>query len=182
MTLTARFFAFLALLFFLPAPAFSLDYSIVPGKGIIRFTSVAPMETVKGETGETLGTVSFDPANLANARGTFSVNAASFKTGNRLRDRNMRNSFLEVARFPRITFDFKNVPGGSLANGTLTLHGVSLQKKIPVHVKWDKEGKTLSVKSDFAIQLSEFGIERPKILWLRLSDQVKVDVDLLLAP
>ena len=168
--------------------AYASDFSVVSEQSSIRFTSEAPMETVHGQTQNISGTVSVNPPSLAGAKASFLVEADTLKTGNRLRDRNMKDHFLETEKFSQITFSLRGVPGSLSsghesvlkATGTFTIHGVTKEKNIPLSVLWDEKGGTLHVKASCPLLLSEFGIERPRILILRLSDTVVVDVDLFL--
>ncbi|MDO8519248.1 MAG: YceI family protein [Deltaproteobacteria bacterium] len=171
-------FLFLAVFILFPLSAsLASDFSVVPEKSSVRFTSEAPMETVRGETQKISGTVSVNPPSMAAAKASFSVDAGSLKTGNRLRDKNMRNNFLHTAQFPEIVFRLTGM-GGTLATGKFTLHGVTKEIKIPVTALWNDKNNTLQVKSKFSILLSDYGIERPRILLLRLSDTVEVDLDI----
>lgn len=178
------------ILFIVPLKLQAAEFSVVPGQSSVVFTSEAPMETVRGETEQISGTVSVNPPSVASVRAKFSVQADTLKTGNRLRDRNMRNNFLETGKFPEIIFTLRGMSGGTLvpgrgvvlkAVGVFTLHGVVREINIPVTVSWDQKEDTLRVQSKFSINLSDYQIERPRILILRLSDTVEVNLDLMLS-
>ena len=69
-----------------------------------------------------------DPNDPVTARGRIIVDAASIDTGNEQRDTHLRSAdFLEVERFPTITFELRSVrpaeDGAYLVTGALTIHG-----------------------------------------------------------
>jgi polyisoprenoid-binding protein YceI len=80
-----------------------------------------------------------------------------------------------------------NTPTRLIAEGTLELHG----KKRPIRVsdltvtfipesdatKMVRKGDLLRVEGAFNIQLADYGINRPQMLFMRIADEVQVNVD-----
>lgn len=179
-------------LFFIPSWVAAAPLTVVPEKSFVQFTSKAPFETVIGKTGDVSGEVNLSGANLRSVSGTIIVKAASIKTGNRLRDKNMREDYLESAKYPEIIFKIEKVVTGPASlskgedspftlEGTFEIHGIKKKIVVPATVSLDTDGG-LEVKSEFVIGLSDFQIKRPSFLIMRLAEEVTVGVILSLRP
>jgi polyisoprenoid-binding protein YceI len=105
---------------------------------------------------------------LRMSRGWVELEAASLRTGNDLRDHDMRKS-LEVEKYPAIRFvvDAVELPDGLMrgavrdtiggsVTGRFTIHGVTRVRRVPVSVS--SIGDTLRVRSDFDLDLADYGI------------------------
>src|SRR5689334_5434342 len=95
------------------------------------------ISNVKGEFSRTTGSVEFDPANLASARIEASIDAGSISTREAQRDKHlMSRDFLDVGRYPKITFrSTKVVPGVKDSydvSGDLTIRDVT--RSVVLHV------------------------------------------------
>jgi len=94
---------------------------------------------VRGEFQKIEGTVTFDPANLETAQVEASVEATSINTRDEKRDGHLKSpDFLDVEKFPKLTFKSKSVKARGkehlTVTGDLTIHGVSKE------VVFDVEG------------------------------------------
>ena len=150
----------------------------------LGFTVTRPGEVVEGTATQFSGTVRFDPEHPDREGSvTLEVDAATMVTGNRLRDRTMRNSHLETEKYPAIRFastSAKTKPEPLRrgeerpveVEGTLSLHGVDRTVKIPVTLGYD--GALLTADGNVQFTLTEFSIPIPKILWFVLDDKVTV--------
>jgi len=92
---------------------------------------------VKGEFGNVSGTVDFDPANPSASTVEASIDAASISTRDEQRDAHLRSpDFLDVAKFPAITFKSTKVTATGAGNftvaGDLTIHGVTKPVELKV--------------------------------------------------
>ncbi len=87
------------------------------------------ISNVRGEFTKLSGTATGDPANPTAASVEATIEAASIDTRNEKRDEHLRSpDFLEVAKFPTITFKSTKVEKsgeGWKLHGDLTLHGVT---------------------------------------------------------
>ena len=161
-------------------------------KSKLGFTVTRPGEVVEGTATQFSGTVRVDPEHPDQGAGvTLEVDAATMVTGNRLRDRTMRNSHLETATYPKIRFEStsaKTTPEPLKAGesrpveleGRLALHGVTRTVKIPVTLGYD--GGLLTADGNVVFALSEFSIPIPKILWFVLDDKVTVNFHAVAKP
>src|SRR5258707_9503048 len=92
---------------------------------------------VKGEFDKVSGTVTFDPADPSAASVEASIDVATISTRDEQRDGHLKSpDFLDVAKFPAITFKSKKVtPTGDDSFdviGDLTIHGVTKEVNLKV--------------------------------------------------
>lgn len=171
------------------------------GKDNVSFTSDAPIELIVGRTNMITGEVILDesldlsksPVNVF-----FSVDLASIDTGIALRNEHMRDNFLHTKKYPEATFKVKKIsvdapklsdgePVKLIAKGALSIHGITVEREIPVKVTYFKEsefthnrfehGDLIKVQSSFDIPFKDHKIQRPEVLFQKLTDTVTVTVD-----
>lgn len=118
------------------------------------------------------------------ATGSLSVDLDSLKTGIALRDRHMKEEYLQVDRYPRAVLtlsrlDVRLVPEGSAFGaiavpfeGTLSLHGI--EKPVSGQAKVSRSDTRVTVNAAFSIKLGEFGIDVPKYLGITVAEKVDV--------
>lgn len=107
------------------------------------------------------------------ATGHFTVDPAGFKTGLELRDKHMKEKYLEVAKWKDAFFDldaWKVTTTSSQFGGKLTIKGVTKQ----VFGTAVFDGKTL--KADFEIDLSDFNVGVPSHLGVTVAKTVTVEI------
>jgi polyisoprenoid-binding protein YceI len=92
------------------------------------------------------------------------IDAASFHTGNRQRDREVLSArFLEADRHPSITFTARRAergPGGAALDGTLTVRGVERPVRLAIERCGDDggDGRAVVASASARIDRTEFGI------------------------
>jgi polyisoprenoid-binding protein YceI len=96
----------------------------------VEFTAVHMMFTkVRGKFANVSGTIVYDPQNPTASSVDVSIDAASISTGVDQRDGHLKSpDFLEVEKYPTITFKSTNVSGDAQkakVTGDLTIHGVT---------------------------------------------------------
>ena len=172
------------------------------GKNVIKFASKAPLETIEGVTSRIDGDVEVDLADAATAAGQFEVDLTTLKTGIDMRDQHLRERFVHTDSFPKAVFKLIKVtkagakamadgqPVNIEAQGEMTIHGVTKPVSVSGTVTYMKEseetgarlpGDLLHVDVSFPILLSDFNIERPKMLFMKLSDKVGIAVDVFVS-
>ncbi|MFI5007666.1 MAG: YceI family protein [Solirubrobacterales bacterium] len=116
--------------------------------------------------------------------GSMSVDLTSLETGIGLRDRHMKENYLQVDRYPRAVLtlrplDSKLVPSGVASGpvnvpfeGTLLLHGV--EKPVAGHARISRDADQVTANAVFSIKLGEFGIDVPKYLGITVAEKVEV--------
>lgn len=175
-----------------PVAAQTARYAIGQGEGtLITFISQAPLEKFEGRTGKVTGWLEADLESLGGGCALeVTVDLASFDTGLKKRNKHMRENHLVTDKFPTARFTMKGVPAGPGAlpaggeatftlSGSLDLHGVARPLTCPVTVRDLGEGR-LQVFAEFPVKLSDHAIARPKFLVMKVADEQRVRVRLLL--
>jgi len=173
------------------------------GKDLVSFKSDAPVELIEGKTSKINGTVSFDDSLVFDAKHPFkiqfTVDLPSIDTGIPLRNEHMRENFLETNKFPKATFVAKTVKFDKkptlkkpetvnvTATGDFTVHGVTVQKTIPLKVtfvpqselskKRVSEGDMIRIQGNFPVKLAEHKIPHPEAVFVKLAETVFVNID-----
>lgn len=160
----------------------------------VRFISRASIEDFDGVTDRIDGYVLLDgPTLTAETAGEgteiyLEVDLASLDTGIGLRNRHMRDNYLEVDRFPFATYEGRierAVPGGGgafqvTARGTLGIHGVSRERDLECRVV--PRGAGYLAHCAFETLLSDHDIEIPKVMFLKLANEIRLEVDFAVVP
>ena len=176
-----------------PGVVWAEQYEVIPGKGTeVVFDSRAPMEKFQGKTGQVLGWLTADLADLTSAvEMEVSVELASFDTGMGKRNTHMRENHFETDRFPLAVFRGGQVSGASAKGlavgamvelklaGTLDLHGVTREMICDVTLTRPTADE-LRVEAHFPVLLPDHEISRPKFLMLKLAEDQQVNVFLSL--
>ena len=89
--------------------------------------------------------------------GTFTVDLTKLDTGIDLRNRHMKEKYLEVDKYPIATMRLEPIKiGANKFKGHLKLHG----KELPVNGTVLKSSKD-ELRATFSIKITDFGIEKP---------------------
>jgi polyisoprenoid-binding protein YceI len=116
--------------------------------------------------------------------GSLAVDLASLETGISLRDRHLKEEYLQVDRYPqaRLTLsrlDVALVPDGATFGGVavpfegkLLLHGV--EKPVSGQAKVSRHDSRLTVSAQFSINLGDFGVAVPKYMGITVAEKVDV--------
>jgi len=163
-------------------------------QNVVRFTSRTQVDEFDGVTDKIDGYVLLDGEPLSAATGGddtelyFEVDLAGLDTGIGLRDRHMRDNYLEVKKYPYASFKGKithtEVTGSGdakvTAAGTFSVHGVFMERDIVCDVTAAGPGYRAVCK--FPVLLSDHHIEIPKVMFLKLSNEIQVDVQFTVSP
>src|ERR1700719_4694145 len=148
------------------------------------------ISNVRGEFTKLSGSALLDPADPAKSTVEITIAAASVNTREPQRDEHLRSAdFLDVAKYPALTFRSKRVEALGADNfkltGDLTIHGVTKE------VTFDVEGPTASVKDPWGniragvtaaakINRKDFGVAFNALTetgGLVVGDEVKITVE-----
>jgi len=123
---------------------------------------------VKGRFTSAKGTILYDDANPANSSVTMVIEAKSIDTGWPHRDEHLRtDDFFDVDKYPTIVFQSERLTrsgNGWVADGQLTMHGVTKAIAIPFHFPRQPsrrpESRWMVLNADGAVRLkhADFGI------------------------
>jgi polyisoprenoid-binding protein YceI len=171
------------------SPAASRSYAVEPSRSAVRYHVVHKLHRVTGASSAIEGKAVLQPEGrvLAMVR----VPVGSFDSGERNRDANMREA-LDARRFPFVVFKgVAQLDGGALApegapavlearmEGEVELHGVKRRVTVPLALRLSHGGEA-HVRTTFEVSLESFGIERPSLLFVKIGDACRIEVDLAL--
>jgi len=176
-------------------PVASQEYQVDLDKGNrVRFTSDAPLEDFEGVTERIDGFLSFSDeglgvgTDLSASEFYFEVDLASLDTGIGLRNRHMRNNYLETDDFPYASFSGRvarlvaDSTGAYLAltRGVFSVHGVERERDIDCRA--ETVGQDLRVSCAFQVVLSDHNIPIPKLMFMKIDEVMELDLDMFLSP
>lgn len=172
------------------------------GRDNVSFTSDAPIELIVGRTNKIKGEIIIDDSldlKKSSPKVNFQVDLSTIDTGIPLRNEHMRDNFLETKKFPEAVFKVDKITSNSgyklengkpltlIANGSFSVHGITIKKQIPVKITYLKEseatkprfpsGDIIRIQSNFEIPLAEHKIKRPEVVFQKLADTVIVTID-----
>ena len=153
--------------------------------GTISFRSEAPLELIKASSDQLIGAIDIDKKNF-----TFKILMRSFQGFNSpLQKEHFNENYVESDKFPEASFKGKIIEDQDLtvngtyelrAKGILTIHGVSQERIIKSDVT--VKNKIVTLKSSFSVLLSDYNIPIPKVVYQKLANEIKVDVNATLEP
>ena len=132
------------------------------------------------------GEVAYDRATGKLEGGQVLLKADSFDSGLGMRDRHIRDKYLEAKKHPAITFRLKPagapvVPGKTAqVAGAFTIKGKTRDVTVPVAVQ--NAGAALVVKATFPIDVTEYGIPQPRYAVVKMEKIIQVTLQLSLQP
>jgi len=165
----------------------SRTYTIAKGgSNVAEFHAEDTYDSFEGKTSDVTGSIAADPANPATSTVQIVININSLDTGNGLRNKEMRERYLETNKFGTAIFKSVSVTGpASIApnqptdisvTGDMTLHGVTKRMTIPVRVVLIPDGR-IHATSSFKIHMPDFGISVPHNILVTVNDDVPVRLD-----
>ncbi len=114
---------------------------------------------------------------------SFTVPLKTLETGIALRDKHMKERYLEVDRYPQavlmVPWSAVRLPEPGRAHsqvvtGTLTLHGQSREVQVRCDLKHN--GDRYEVRSQVPINMKDFGIETPRYMGLSVKPDIETVV------
>ena len=160
-----------------------VSQEFVTENGSVEFLSKAPLNEFTGKSSNLNGLVDLDK-NLLD----FYVDLNTLNTGIGLRDRHMRENYLETKKYPYAEFTGKisTIPplerGQSkpvTAKGKFTIHGV--EKEIEVPGKLTALSDTeLQLDASFRVLLGDYKIDIPKVVFYELAEEQEVSIKAIL--
>jgi polyisoprenoid-binding protein YceI len=173
----------------------TFDFKDPKGVNNAVFKMDAPLEAITGSANGISGTVTFDPDKPAETKGRIVVATESLTVPNNTMKGHMHGErWMNVAKFPEITFEVKEVrnakrEGDAItgdAFGTFTMKDVSKEMSVPVKLTFlpdklgarvqGKKGDLLVVRASFNLKRTEFGLMPGQ-----MEDRVANDIELTLS-
>jgi polyisoprenoid-binding protein YceI len=142
------------------AGAEPLRFRIQPEASEITFRATSRLMNADGRFARFSGDVMVDPAVLAGARVSLTIDSASLDTGIEMRDNHLRSSdFFDVERFPTVAFQSVRVEAAgrrATVVGRLTLHGVTREIAVPIDVQITSAA--LVASGEFIVNRGEYAM------------------------
>jgi polyisoprenoid-binding protein YceI len=159
------------------APAWTVDKNA----SRLDFEGVAQDDAFAGNFGKWDATIHFDPADLGASEATVTVDMASAVTGDPNKDDPLKEeSWFSTAMFPTATFKTDSIradgPGKYVADGTLTIRGISQQESLPFTLAID--GDTAKMQGSLTLDRTLFMIGEGAWQDHSVDHSVTVKVDL----
>jgi polyisoprenoid-binding protein YceI len=153
-------------------------------KNLVKFTSDAKIENFDGTTDKIDGYMYWDGDDiLSKSQIYFEVDLRTIDTGIGLRNRHMREDYLETDKYPMTNFKGKLIKAdktssGSYnvtAEGNMFIHGVT--KPLTINATMTPTGNGFRIKSNFEVKLSDYKIPIPQLMFLKISEIMKLQLD-----
>ena len=173
-------------------PRAPLHYKLSSLGSVLRWELPATAHTVRGSVGSYQGTIDAEPGPDGwKIQSKIVVAADSMTTGNKKRDRVMREKVLDTGQHPEIVFEATEVsadlsrfrPGQQFSarvSGNLTVGGKSLPIQLPVDVYVFPDHVVLS--GSFPIHWKEYGLQDPSFGLIRVKEPMNVAFRLRAVP
>lgn len=157
----------------------NLDFKIRSGDVTFLATGKPGFLRINGKGAKPSGQFAMDANRKKLVSGEVKVALDSFETGLSLRDRHMKEKYLETDKFPEATFkadafDFPSgrIPASAELKGSLTLHGVT--KPVVATLKIKETNDSLEISADFEAVLTDYKIEIPEYAGVTVAEKVKI--------
>ena len=147
-------------------------------RAFVQFYSKAAIEDITAKNEK--ATALFDASSGAIA---FVVPIDQFIFPKSLMQEHFNEKYLESERYPQSTFQ-GHIQGYNAeatgeqtasAQGKLTIHGVTRDVNIPGQIV--KTDKGLTMKSKFMVELKDYKIEIPRLMWQNIAERVEVTIE-----
>jgi polyisoprenoid-binding protein YceI len=124
---------------------------------------------------------------LSKGEVAFEVPIQNFQFAKELMKQHFNEKYMETERHPKATFGGK-LEGFSasksgvqavIADGKLTIHGVTRAARIPGSIEV-LDGKKAIIKAKFMVKLEDFKIEIPSIVFQNIAEEVEVTVEFVM--
>jgi polyisoprenoid-binding protein YceI len=162
----------------------ALQFSFNQGRSSIYFLASSTLHPVKGKVKKFDGKILIPFAKDPSTGGvTLQIEASTLDTNQEAINKKMKESCLEVSRFPVIQFKSVEIRNGSGPYSTgqrgrgeilglLDLHGV--QKKISIPIEYNYSNEVFHGRGKVIVKMSDFQIPEPKMLFLRVKDEIEI--------
>ncbi len=154
-------------------------------EGKISFRSEAPMELIKASSNSLVGLMDTVKKNFS-----FKVPISSFEGFNsRTQREHFNENYMQTEQYPEASFKGKLIEDIDFskdgtyevrAKGMLNIHGVEKERILKSNLTI--KNKIISLRSNFTVLLSDHHIPIPKVVYQKLANEIKVEVNTILQP
>lgn len=152
--------------------------------GHAEFTSSVPLHTFTGKSDHLTGMIDFE-SNVVD----FYLDLETLKTGNRRRDHDVYHRTLNVEEYPfaeftgslDIPFDTTSLESQIVTvTGNFSIHGVTQNRMVEGTLQ--KVDGGFQLNSEWTLNITDYEIKPPGILFYRVDEEMDVRVEALLLP
>ena len=153
-------------------------------EGQVQFFSTTPIENIEAENQQMTALMQADGAFA------FRVPVLGFRFEKALMEEHFNENYLESHTYPNGSFEGSIVGFDAalqdgevhdvVAKGTLTIHGVGMEREIPSKVQWNGTG--WNIESMFDIATADHDIGIPKVVRKKIAPSIEVTVRANLLP
>jgi polyisoprenoid-binding protein YceI len=146
--------------------------SALKAESSISYSLTHPMHKIDATSKDFVCDIMLSDNMLQSVR--FSAEVTSFDSGNSNRDSHAME-VVEGVLYPEITFvssDIKKSEGKLTIAGNLTFHGVT--KPVSFEATLSSSNAKTIIKGETVLKLSEHKVERPKLMLIAVSDEMKI--------
>ena len=151
---------------------FSTDYKV--GNSMVTYFGDHYLHKWEGSTDDIRGDVQYDE-NQKQYNCSVVIPISTFSSGNDSRDSNML-IYCKAFDFPNIRFESKSIQVNTNTldiKGTIEFAGERKEIKTVAQLK-ALEDDQFSIEGEFGVMLSEFDIDRPSLLFVKMEDLVLI--------
>lgn len=146
--------------------------------GYAEFTSSVPLHEFTGKSSHLTGMIDFEE-NVVD----FYLDVNTLKTGNERRDSDMyetldsrNHPFAEFTGSLNTPFDPESLEEQNVTvTGTFTIHGVKQEQSVEGTLQ--KQGDELHIEAEWILDITDYDIEPPGILFYRVQDEMDVRIE-----
>jgi polyisoprenoid-binding protein YceI len=173
-----KLFAFILIFLISNSNLWSQTILIDGDKGsYIEYFIRHPLHNVKAINNEAKFLIEFDVKKNQILKAEAIADVTKFDSGNSNRDSHVME-LIEALKYPTVSFksnDIKIEGEDIIAKGLLTFHGVTREITMIGKVNFNDD-KTLIVKGNFQISLTDFKVKRPTLLFIKSDDTLKLSI------
>ncbi len=147
-----------------------LNVSAFAAPGVVAHVNLSPAGNFQAKTDQVIGTAVLDGDKLSAKN--VKVPLAGLKTGIDLRDKHMKDKYLEVEKYPEAELIEASGSDGN-GKGRLKIRGIEKEIAGTYRIVNDKE-----VEVKFPLKLSDYGITGIRYLGVGVKDETQVTVTL----
>jgi polyisoprenoid-binding protein YceI len=180
---SAAFVFAIALMAGSAAPAGAADDYKVSGGEVTVMCPLTVGGSFEAKTKNLSGDVTPAADQQGAVRGTLRVELQTLETGIGIRDRHMKNNYLEVEKGPEFAtaiiedIRVEKLEGKTVFSGMLTLHGQ--KRKVTGAAELQQKDGRIRVQAQFPLKVSDFDIPAPTYLGVGVRDEIQIKVSLM---
>ncbi len=163
-----------------PLVLFGANLSVKSGV-IQAHTKVFGDTSINPSTKKIHADLSIQDGDIASLHGTLSFRILDFTSSKSSRDEHMQEMF-EMQKYANIKLTIKKLlpTNGQhyTIKGILNMHGVN--KVVSIKSTIVQKGNNITIKADFSVKVSDYGMKPPSLLLFTVRDRVDIDTSVVL--